>query len=63
MADVSAVQTSEEAKEKIVTLKGEATMAPTDDRLIITIPDDHKAPTGRKLKLTWTLAIREEDDT
>jgi hypothetical protein len=63
MATVIGTQTSEQAKEKSTVLKGSAILQPGDDVLQIDIPLDHQAPTGRRLRVSWQLTIREEDDT
>lgn len=63
MATIIGTQTSETPKEKSVTLKGEAILNPADAALQIDIPTDHQAPTGRRLKVSWTVTILEEDNT
>lgn len=63
MATITGTQTSETPKEKNTTLKGEAILNPGDAALQIDIPLDHQAPTGRRLKVSWTVVIKEEDNT
>jgi len=59
---VAGVQTSQNKKDKELTLKGDATLPAAENTLTITIPVDQVAPTGRKLKVMWTLTIIEQPD-
>jgi len=59
---VVGTQTSQISKDKELTLKGDATLPAAENTLTLTIPADQVAPTGRKLKIRWTLVITEEVD-
>ncbi len=59
---VVGTQTSQLKKDKEITLKGDASLPAAEDTLTITIPTDQVAPTGRKLKVMWTLTIIEQED-
>ena len=59
---VVGTQTSQLKKDKEIILKGDATLPAAEDTLTITIPTDQIAPTGRKLKVMWTLTIIEQPD-
>lgn len=57
---VAGVQTSQVSKDKELTLKGDASLPAAENTLTLTIPADQVAPTGRKLRVRWTLVITEE---
>lgn len=59
MADVVGNQTSEEVAERQVVLRGTSQMVEGDENLLVTIPVDSQAPTGRFLDMTWTVIIME----
>ena len=62
MATVVGTQTSESEKNRIVVLIGTATMEFGDDILLITIPPEHQAPTGREIEVRWEVTLREVED-
>ena len=61
MATVVGTQTSENEKNRKVVLVGTANMAFGDDVLLINIPVEHQAPTGRTIEVQWQVVITEKD--
>jgi hypothetical protein len=62
MAGVLGLQTSEDEKDRKVILVGTATMEVGDDVLLIDIPTEHQAPTGRETELKFEVKLTEVKD-
>ena len=62
MASVLGIQTSQNEKNRKVVLSGTATMEVGDDVLLIDIPSEHQAPTGRETELKFEIKITEVKD-
>jgi len=62
MASVLGIQTSQNEKNRKVILRGTATMEVGDDVLLIDIPSEHQAPTGRETELKFEVKIVEAKD-